>query len=278
MGVMYAEDDRAALRDALIAAALRDPRLSGVAVCGSMAVAGEDIWSDIDLVLAVADSSRLGEVLAGWTRLMVEDHGAVHHVDMTSGRKVYRAFLLPSTLEADLNFVPADEFRPDGPKFRALRGDPLPPGPAAPTDDADHLIGMGWLYAQQARACLGRGRLWQAERMVARVRDQALALACLRHNLPTAYGAAIDSLPRDVLEAFKGSVVRSMEAGEARRAHKSAVAVLCAEAQKAGHTSGDSLAAAVTALANAPSDPRPPRAGRPRRVRATEPRRASLPE
>jgi hypothetical protein len=262
MGVMYAKDDRTALRDALIAAALRDPHLSGVAVCGSMAVAREDIWSDLDLILAVAESSRLGEVLADWTSLMVEDHGAVHYVDMTSGRKVYRAFLLPSTLEADLNFVPADEFRPEGPKFRALRGDPLPAGPPAPpgdaarAGDADHFIGMGWLYAQQARACLGRGRLWQAERMVARVRDQALALACLRHSLPTAYGASIDSLPRDVLEAFKDSVVRSIEMGEARRAHRSAVTALCAEARKAGHTSDDSLLAAMTALANVPSDTR----------------------
>ncbi len=251
---MYSTDDRAALRDALIAAAVQDPRLSGVAICGSMAVAREDIWSDIDLVLAVADPSYFSEVVADWTRSMVENHGAVHHVEVASGRGVYRAFLLPSTLEADLNFVQAGDFRPEGPKFRALRGDPLPPRPAVPADDAGHLVGMGWLYAEQARASLGRGRLWQAERMVARVRDQALALACLRHGLPTAYGAAIDSLPADVLEAFKDSVVRVVEMGEVQRAHKSAVAVLCAQAQRAAHGCDDSLLAAVTALAGPLSD------------------------
>jgi hypothetical protein len=252
MGIMYSKDDRTALAGTLIAAALRDPHLSGVAVCGSMAVASEDFWSDIDLVLAVADLSRLGEVLADWTRSMLEEHGAVHHVDIANGPRVYRAFLLPSTLEVDLNFVPASEFRPDGPKFRPLRGRPLPPGPAAPADDAEHLIGMGWLYAEQARACLGRGKLWQAERMIARLRDQALALACLRHELPTAYGAAIDSLPPDVLEPLKDSIVRFMEMGEARRAHESAVAVLRAEAQRAGHAADDSLIAALTALARLP--------------------------
>jgi hypothetical protein len=255
MGIVYSKDDRAALADALIGAALRDPRLGGVAVCGSMAVASDDIWSDVDLVLAVSDPSPLGEVLADWTRLMLEEHGAVHHVDIASGPRVYRAFLLPSTLEADLNFVPASEFRPDGPKFRALRGSPLPPGPAAPADEAEHLIGMGWLYAEQARACLGRGRLWQAERMIARLRDQALALACLRHELPTAYGAAIDSLRPDVLEPFKDCVVRRLEVGEARRAYKSAVAVLRAEARRAGHAADDSLIAALTALATTPAIP-----------------------
>jgi hypothetical protein len=256
MGIMYSKDDRATLRDALIAAALRDPHLTGVAVCGSMAVAGGDIWSDIDLVLAVADPSRLHEALADWTTSMVEEHGAVHHVDIASGQRVYRAFLLPNTLEVDLNFVPATEFRPDGPKFRALRGSPLPPGPAAPADDAEHLIGMGWLYGEQARACLGRGRLWQAERMIARIRDQALALACRRHELPTAYGGAVDSLPPDVLEAFKDSVVRSIDTGEARRAHGAAVTVLCAEAQRAGHASDGSLLAALAVLANPASHPR----------------------
>jgi hypothetical protein len=256
MGIMYSRDDRTALHDALVAAALRDPLLSGVAVCGSMAVAKEDIWSDLDLVLAIADSSCSDEVIASWTRSMVEEHGAVHHVDIASGRRVYRAFLLPSTLEADLNFVPADEFRPDGPKFRPLRGTPLPPGPAAPAGDAEHFIGMGWLYAEQARACLGRGGLWQAERMIARVRDQALALACLRHDLPAAYGASIDSLPPDVLEDFKDSVVRSIEVGEARRAHASAVALLCEEARLAGHASDKALLATLSALASVPSDPR----------------------
>lgn len=179
---MYSNADRAALRDALIAAALGDPDLCGVAICGSMAVAREDIWSDIDLVLAVADGSRFGETVANWTRRMAQEHGAVHHVDIARGLQVYRAFLLPSTLEVDLNFVPAGEFQPEGPTFRALRGTPLPSASTATADSSEHFIGMGWLYAQQARACIGRDRLWQAERMITQVRDQALALACLRHG------------------------------------------------------------------------------------------------
>jgi hypothetical protein len=248
---MYSNAQRAALSDALIAAALGDMDLCGVAVCGSMAVAREDIWSDVDLVLAVADAARFGETVADWTRRMVQEHDAVHHVDIAiaNGQRVYRAFLLPSTLEVDLNFVPAGEFRPEGPKFRALRGSPLPPAPMAVADGSEHFIGMGWLYAQQARACLGRGRLWQAERMIAQVRDQALALACLRHGLPARYGSAIDSLPPSLLSAFEDSLVHFVGADEARRAYRSAVTRLCAEAQQAGRAADDRVTAALMALA-----------------------------
>jgi len=252
---MYSQEDRRALAEALAAAALQDRRLSGVAVCGSMAVGREDAWSDIDLVFAVADSSRLTEALDDWTSAMVEDHGAVHHVDIASGRRVYRAFLLPSTLEVDLNFVPAEEFRADGPKFRLLRGSPsqmlLPPAPVS----AEHFIGMGWLHAEQARSCLARGRLWQAERMIAAVRDQALALACLRHDLRTLYGAAVDSLPPDVLADFTASIMHAMNLEEASRAYQAAVAQLCAEARQASRAADDRLLSALTALANTSAVP-----------------------
>lgn len=247
---MYSNADRAALRDALIAAALGDPDLCGVAICGSMAVAREDIWSDIDLVLAVADGSRFGETVANWTRRMVQEHGAVHHVDIARGQQVYRAFLLPSTLEVDLNFVPAGEFQPEGPTFRALRGTPLPSASTATADSSEHFIGMGWLYAQQARACIGRDRLWQAERMITQVRDQALALACLRHGLPARYGSAIDSLPPGLLTIFESSLVRFIETDEVRRAYGSTLALLCAQAQEAGGATNDRVAAALTALAS----------------------------
>jgi hypothetical protein len=151
MDIMYTVDDRNALAEAL-----EDARLSGAAVCGSMAVGRDDAWSDIDLVLAVADPSRLGEVLDDWTSAMVNRHGAVHHADIATGRRMYRAFLLPSTLEVDLNFVPSGEFRAEGPNFRLLRGIPpqpprLPAPPAPSTSPA-------WAGCTRSR----RVRVWRA--------------------------------------------------------------------------------------------------------------------
>jgi hypothetical protein len=50
--------------------------------------------------------------------------------------------------------------------------------------DAEAIIGMAWLYALHARSCIARRKLWQAEYMISGIRDNALALACLRTAFP----------------------------------------------------------------------------------------------
>jgi len=245
---MYSGDEREKLREALIEVALGDKRLSGVALCGSAAAGTEDLSSDIDLVLGVADQGCLGEALAEWTELLCHDYGAVHHVDILSGARVFRAFLLPSTLEVDLNFVRSHEFGAEGPRFRLLRGEAVA-RPQVEPPDAGHFIGMGWLYARQARSCLGRGRCWQAGRMVSGVSDQALALACLRHGLPTLYGAAVDQLPPEVLAVFEGCPVRTVELPEVRRAFGWSVARLLDQAHQTGGSLDDRFVATLQELA-----------------------------
>jgi hypothetical protein len=89
--------------------------------------------------------------------------------------------------------------------------------------------------------------------MIAGVRDQVLA--CLRHDLPTLYGAAVDSLPPDVLASFTGSIVRAMSLPEACRAYQAAVTQLCAEARQAGRTADDPLINALTRLASTATVP-----------------------
>jgi hypothetical protein len=42
------------------------------------------------------------------------------------------------------------------------------------------------------------GDVWQAEFMVSAMRDQVLALACLRHGLPAREGRGMDLLPAAV--------------------------------------------------------------------------------
>jgi hypothetical protein len=86
-----------------------------------------------------------GKAIATWTRLGYVVHAAVHHVDIASGRRGVLRLPLPSTLEADLNLVPADEFRPEGPSFRALRGSPLQPLRVAAATSAEHFARLAVL-------------------------------------------------------------------------------------------------------------------------------------
>jgi len=209
-------------------AAKADRRISGVAITGSAARDALDEWSDIDLAFGVADPARLREALGDWTDRMHDEHGAIHHFDVTRGSWIYRVFLLRSTLQVDIAFAPAADFGALSSTFQLVSGSSvdLPQGQPPP---ADEMIGMGWLYALHSRSCIQRGEVWQAEYMISAVRDQALALAALRHGLPAVQGRGFDKVPDGVKAAFEGALVRSLEVDELRRAFRAATGCLLNE-------------------------------------------------
>src|SRR4051812_6840153 len=95
----------------------------GVRSLGSAAGAGEDQWSDVDLAFGVQEGTDVAAVLSEWTARMCEQHGAVHYTDTRFGEWIHRSFLLANTLQVDLAFAPASEFRSLGPTFRLMFGD-----------------------------------------------------------------------------------------------------------------------------------------------------------
>lgn len=167
-------------------------------------------------------------VLSDWTTRMVRDHNALHHVDVLSGAWVYRVFLLPNSLQVDLAFAPASEFRALAPTFKLMFGSANPPKHRQPPLPAG-IIGMGWLYALHARSCIARQKLWQAEYMIRGVRDSALELACLRHDLPTAHGRGMDLLPVEITDPFKSGLVRNLDVDELSRAFREVLHALFGE-------------------------------------------------
>jgi hypothetical protein len=78
------------------------------------------------------------------------------------------------------------------------------------------------VFALHVRACIERGRLWQAEYDLNALRERALMLACVRRGLQATYGRGFDELPVDVLTAFADT-----------RAHRVGVADLSAAAARA---------------------------------------------
>jgi hypothetical protein len=136
-----------------------------------------------------------------------------------SGAWIYRVFLLRSTLQVDLAFAPAADFGARGPNFKLVFGKTTEQPYVAPPV-AEELIGWGWLYALHVRSSIARAKLWQAEYMVSAMRDQVLALACLRHCLPAREGRGIDRLPPEVTKPLEDALVRSINPRELRRAFK----------------------------------------------------------
>jgi len=249
---MFSVDDRAALRDALIGAARRDARITGVALTGSSSTGAEDRWSDIDLAFGVAGGANRAALIAEWTERMYRDQDAVHHTDVMAGAALFRVFLLRNTLQVDLAFWPESEFGAIASTFRLVSGSARE-RPAFPGPSSEPLIGMAWLYALHARSCIARGKVWQAEYMISGVRDHVLALACVRHGVPAVQGRGMDMLPREVTAPMVHALVRSLDGVELRRAFASACELLLVEIDAVDASLGERLSAPIRELATSSS-------------------------
>jgi predicted nucleotidyltransferase len=226
---MFPIRERDRVRKRLLELAEADPGVVAAAVTGSHAVGGGDEWSDIDLALAIDD--ELPEALQRWTELLYADFGALHHWDLPWGSIVYRVFLLPGGLEVDIAFTPAAQFGPRGPNWQTAFGETVQLAPDAPPR-RDDLVGHAWHHVLHARACIERGKPWQAEYWISGIRDQVLALGCLRLGYPTGHAKGADLLPPELTASLVPTLVCSLGEAELRRALAAAAVALAAELEQ----------------------------------------------
>jgi hypothetical protein len=255
---VFTVEQRDSLRERVLRLAEEDERVVAGAVVGSLALGDGDRFSDLDLTFGVADSATVAGVLDDWTATLADEDGAVQLVDLEHGPTVYRVFLLPDALQFDLSMTPAARFRPGGPRFRLLFGQTAAGDPEAPKSAgglfiptpalAGDIFGWGVIYALHARACIERGRLWQAEHYVGAVRDHALSLACLREGLPAMQARGYDDLPAETLAQFADAHVGATEPGALRVALAAAAHALMHEGAEARLPHANTVAERLTDL------------------------------
>lgn len=229
----------------LLARAEADPRITGAAVTGSAARGESDAWSDVDVYLGV--TAPVSEVLADWSDRVYAELGAVHHFDLTAGRAVYRAFLLPGLGEVDLGLCPATEWGPRGGAFDVVLGEPAP-SETVPPPDPDHLAGLAWHHARHGQVCLERGRLWQAEHWVSALRDLVLALAAARRGLDASYARGAHLLPDSVTAPLAGALVGELAPEAIRTALAVALSCFLGELAAVDEPLADVLAAEMKTI------------------------------
>lgn len=226
---MYTPNEREHLRTALVSAAKADPSITGAAHLGSAAVNLLDSWSDIDLALCVSPEADMTTVISEWTKRLYSENDAVAHCDVNRGNTLYRVFLLRNSLQVDISFWPAAQFRPEGPKFKLIFG-VANEAHSATSTDLEGMIGLAWLYALHVRSSLARKRFLQAEYMLAGMRNQVLALVCIRHGVPSVQGRGLDDLSDDVRCGFGSCYPASLDVGELVRAFRATMDALLNEA------------------------------------------------
>jgi hypothetical protein len=222
-----------------------DERVVAGAVVGSLAIDRADRFSDLDLTFGIADHVQVVDVLDDWTRSLIDELDAVQLADLERGPTTYRVFLLPGALQFDLSMAPAAQFRAAGPRFRLLFGEtaaresevrslPVTGDLFLSTPQVTRdIFGWGVIYALHARACIERGRVWQAEHYVGAVRDHALSLACLRQGLPAVQARGYDDLSTENLARFEHAHVAAVEPGPLRSALAASVLALTHEGVQA---------------------------------------------
>lgn len=240
---MFTVEQLDALRRRVLTLAEADERVVAGALVGSFAVDGADRFSDLDLTFGIAASVPVAHVLDDWTRTLVDELDAIHLADLERGPTIYRVFLLPDALQFDLSMTPAARFRPAGPRFRLLFGEtaaseaetpPVTGDLFIPTPSiAGSIFGWGVIYALHARACIERGRVWQAEHYVGAVRDHALSLACLLRGLPAAQARGYDDLPAESLARFESAHVGTVDPAALRSALAASIGALLREGEEA---------------------------------------------
>jgi hypothetical protein len=255
---VFTVEQRDALRERVLRLAGEDDRVVAGAVVGSLAVpGGGDRFSDLDLTFGIAAHVPIIEVLDDWATTLADELSAVTLADLERGLTIYRIFLLPGALQLDLSMTPAAQFRPYGPRLRLVFGEVAADGPGAPTPGslfidtpvgADDIFGWGVIYALHTRACIERGRLWQAEHYVGAVRDHALSLACLRHGVIAVQARGYDDLPAEARARFQGTLVGALEPGPLRVALAASVKALIREGAGARVSSADIVAERLVEL------------------------------
>lgn len=224
---MFTPGQRDRTRARLLAHAEADDSITGFAYTGSHATGTGDRWSDTDVVLAVRGD--VAEAVGRWTAWIHDEFDARHHWDLdVGGTGVIRVFLLPGWVELDLTFAPEPEFGARGPAWQTRFGTPHEQ-PPFPPPDRNTLIGYAWHHALHARICLERGRSWQAAHWINALRDQLIALACLRLGLPTAYSKGAHLLPDEVTTPLESTLIRSLTEPELRRALTATITATAAE-------------------------------------------------
>ena len=182
--------------------------------------------------------------------MLVDELDAFALFDLERGPTTYRVLVLPDALQLDLSMTPASHFRPAGPRFRLAFGETVAGESKAGVGGlfittpavAEDIFGWGVIYALHARACIERGRLWQAEHYVGAIRDHALSLACLREGVTAVQARGFDDLSVLTRARFDGTHVRALEPAALRTALASSATALIQEGREAGLPNAQAVA------------------------------------
>lgn len=254
---MFGEAEREALRTRLTGLAQDDQQIVAAALLGSAARGELDRWSDIDLALRLGPGVELDEVVGTWTARVAQIEPVVDHLDIRASGALYRVLLLASSLQVDLSFWPHNQPIAGGAPVAVLFGE-MPValvGNAGGLERSQQAVRMGWLYALHVRSALGRGRRWQALRMLQSIRDVVVDLYCQRLGLPVGEGRGVDRLPAVLLDGVAQTYPSKVEPEQLSTSFHGLTGLLLEEAELHDVQMSADLTSVIVELARQEHEP-----------------------
>lgn len=245
--VVFTIGVRDQVRDRLIDRAKTDARVVGCALVGSAARDQDDAWSDIDLALKLDKDAGLRAVADDWTAWLTQSIPVADTLDVHAFRALYRVFFCTNSLQIDLSFWPNESFRATGEPMRLIFG-AANPADQPRQHDPHGFIQMGWLYALHARSAIARDRTVQADRMLADLRNQVIALACIRLGLSPEHGRDAHLLPQEVTDALKDARAIDLRPDELHRSLRANAALYLTETAHHSNQLAAALGPAIGSL------------------------------
>jgi predicted nucleotidyltransferase len=209
---LYTPEERDEVAERLLGLLREDERVERAELSGSGRTGYADRWSDVDLVVTVANGVDQQRVADSWTPRVYDALPIVHHFDVSFGAEHVRGFLLENLLEVDIGFRPA------------VSEDGEWPGP-----DAESEAGFGWHDVLHAGVAIARGRPWRAQYYIGLLRWRTLALATDRLGKDFDEFRGVDELPDELLGRLEDALPRSLEHQELVRAARAATTAFLAE-------------------------------------------------
>jgi predicted nucleotidyltransferase len=209
---LYSPEERDEAAARLLELLRDDERITRAELSGSGTSGYTDRWSDVDLVVTVAEGFDQREVADSWIPRVSEALPVVHHFAVAFGEHHVRGFLLENLLEVDIGFQPATSVEGEW------------PGP-----DAASEAGFAWHDVLHAGVAIARGRPWRAQYYIGLLRWRTLELACDRLGVDFSEYKGVDELPTDLLDGLEAALPRSLAHDELVRAARAATSALLAE-------------------------------------------------
>jgi predicted nucleotidyltransferase len=238
MAELYTPQRRAEIQENLLTFLQTDEQIAGVVLVGSGAEEYRDSYSDINLLIAVADNMTVYAVYHKWKTRLIALYPRIAGYEIQQANEAFHyTSLLDNFLVLDLQFAKARRtiahhkpwkicFDRTGTLQETLEKAYSDEQNEAPLREYTRLIDTIWQPILKCATALRRNEIWRALHLLEGLRNQVVEIAGMNHNIDTHDFTDVDRLPEMFLVHLRHTLPTGTGVPAIRRALRTTVVLL----------------------------------------------------